>query len=188
MILFDILWAFLKIGFLGFGGGYAMLSMVLDESIKLGLTIHQFADLNAIDMLIPGPIAINAATYVGYIAGSFAGATIATAAVCVPSFVLVPLFIQFKSTFANNPKVNYFLDMVKPAAVGLVGSAAFLLFLGVVFDEHSLSELFGNPHAPDIFALVVVVVTAFVHIKWKVNPILLTLIAGIVGFGMYYIL
>ncbi len=187
-MLIQILLAFLKVGFLGFGGGYAMLSMVLDESLKLGLTVHQFADLNALDMLIPGPIAINAATYVGYLADGFAGATVATAAVCVPSFVLVPLFIKFKRTFANNPKVNQFLDMVKPAAVGLVASAGFTLFLGVVFGVDTLQNLLANVHTPDAFALVVVIACSYLHIKKNVNPILLTVVSGIIGFGLYYII
>lgn len=187
-MLIQIFLAFLKIGFLGFGGGYAMLSMVLDESLKLGLTLHQFADLNALDMLIPGPIAINAATYVGYLVDGFAGATVATAAVCVPSFVLVPLFIKFKRTFAHNPKVNQFLDMVKPAAVGLVASAGFTLLLGVVFGADTLSQLIANPHAPDIFALLVVAVCSYLHIKKNVNPILLTVVSGVVGFALYYVI
>ena len=57
-----LFWTFLKIGAVGFGGGYAMLSMITTEAQKFSVTLAQIADLNALDMLVPGPIAINAAT------------------------------------------------------------------------------------------------------------------------------
>ena len=66
-----IFFTFLKIGFLGFGGGYAMLSLIFEEASKFGMTADQFADLNALDVLIPGPIAVNSATYVGQLYGGF---------------------------------------------------------------------------------------------------------------------
>ncbi|MFZ2353496.1 chromate transporter [Paucilactobacillus nenjiangensis] len=64
-MIIKIFLVFLKIGFLGFGGGYAMLSLIYHESSKFGMTMAQFADMNALDGIIPGPIAINSATYVG---------------------------------------------------------------------------------------------------------------------------
>ena len=63
--LWLVFFTFFKIGLLGFGGGYAMMSMIMTEGQKLGISLAQLADLNALDMVVPGPIAINAATYVG---------------------------------------------------------------------------------------------------------------------------
>ncbi|MDQ0359280.1 chromate transporter [Breznakia pachnodae] len=189
MILLDIFIAFFKIGILGFGGGYAMLTMILDESLKLGLTLHQFADLNALDMLIPGPVAINAATYVGYIVSGVAGATIATVAVCIPSFILVSLYHFVENKLKNNEKMQYFLMSVKSSAVGLIASAAFILALGVFFNISSLreiAELTFNSAA--VFSIITFLVCAIAHIKFKINPIFLTVLAGVVGYAMYYVL
>ncbi len=90
-----LLWSFFKIGIAGFGGGYAMLSMIVRESEKFNVTLQQFADLNALDMIVPGPIAINAATYVGYLDAGFWGALAATLGVVLPSFILVTLMMRF---------------------------------------------------------------------------------------------
>ena len=68
-----LFFTFFKIGVVGFGGGYAMLSMIMVESMKYSITLDQLADLNALDMIIPGPIAINAATYVGYLHAGLVG-------------------------------------------------------------------------------------------------------------------
>ncbi|MDF9823722.1 chromate transporter [Breznakia sp. PF5-3] len=188
MILVSIFLAFLKIGFLGFGGGYAMLTMILDESLNLGLSLSQFADLNALDMLIPGPIAINAATYVGYLSGDITGAMLATIAVCIPSFVLVSLFHYFSKYIQKNKKIQYFMESIKPSAVGLIASAAFTLALGVIFDVQSINELLNTTISTTIiFPAIVFIACAIANIKFDINPIFLTLFAGVIGYFIYYI-
>lgn len=68
MIYLQLLWVYLKIGTFGFGGGYAMLSLIQHEIVDLHhwLTPQQFTDVVAISQMTPGPIGINSATYVGY--------------------------------------------------------------------------------------------------------------------------
>ena len=68
MIYWQLLWVYLKIGMFGFGGGYAMLSLIQHEIVDLHhwLTPQQFTDVVAISQMTPGPIGINSATYVGY--------------------------------------------------------------------------------------------------------------------------
>ena len=189
MIMVAIFISFFKIGILGFGGGYAMLTMILDESLSLGLTIHQFADLNALDMLVPGPVAINAATYVGYISAGLMGASVATIAVSLPSFILVSLYHFVENKLKNNEKMQYFLMSMKSSAVGLIASAVFILALGVFFNIASISEIGDITFtATSTFSIIIFILCAFVHIKYKTNPILLTLIAGVVGYMMYYVL
>lgn len=188
MNLLSIFLAFLKVGFLGFGGGYAMLTMILDEALHLGLTIQQFADLNALDMLVPGPIAINAATYVGYLTGGFAGASLATIAVAIPSFVFVSLFHYFEAFIKNNKQMQYFMVTIKSSAVGLIASAAFVLALGIIFQVTSVRELIDSQFShTSIFSLMVFISCAVAHIKFKLNPIFLTLLAGVIGYVFYYI-
>ena len=98
MIYLQLLWVYLKIGTFGFGGGYAMLSLIQHEIVDIHhwLTPQQFTDVVAISQMTPGPIGINSATYVGYaVTQSVWGAVLATVAVCLPSFFFVLLFSYF---------------------------------------------------------------------------------------------
>ena len=90
MIYWQLLGVYLKIGIFGFGGGYAMLSLIQYEVVDKyhWLTLQEFTDVVAISQMTPGPIGINSATYIGYTAtGSVWGSVIATFAVCLPSFL-----------------------------------------------------------------------------------------------------
>ena len=68
MLYLQLFYTFFKIGLFGFGGGYAMLSMIQGEVVtRYGwLTSQEFTDIVAISQMTPGPIGINSATYVGY--------------------------------------------------------------------------------------------------------------------------
>ena len=96
MIYLQLFLSYLKIGFFGFGGGYAMLALIQNEVVvrHAWMTNTEFTDIVAVSQMTPGPIAINSATYVGYTVGAQAGdnpffgilgSAIATFAVCLPS-------------------------------------------------------------------------------------------------------
>ncbi len=186
MILWEclrLLYTFFIIGIAGFGGGYAMLSMIMTEAEKFGITAAQMADLNALDMVVPGPIAINAATYVGYLDAGFWGALAATIGVSLPSFIIVVLVMRFIERFRENKLMTGFLTGIKPAAVGLIAAAALSIASGVLLNTgSSLSTLFSNPLGTLSLPLVgIFAATAFANIRFRVNPILLTVLAGIIG-------
>ena len=176
-------YTFFKIGLFGFGGGYAILSMIFAESEKLSITAVQFADLTALDMVIPGPIAVNAATYVGYLHSGFWGALTATLSVVVPSIVLVSLIMHFLKNRQNNPLIDGILTGVKPAAVGLILAATLIIASDVLLvPGKDISTLFSNPFGTLSFELIVLfAMAAIANIRFKVNPILLTLLAGVLG-------
>ena len=178
-----LLLTFFKVGIAGFGGGYAMLSMIMTESQQFGITVHQLADLNALDMVVPGPIAINASTYVGYLHEGFLGALFATIGVCLPSFIIVWLVMHFIQRYRQNHWVEGFLCGVKPAAVGLIAAAAATIASGVLLNSGaSLTMVLTNPfQAVSLFCTAVFVITAVANIRFRVNPILLTLLAGAAG-------
>lgn len=97
MIYWHLWCVYLKIGLFGFGGGYAMLSLIQYEVVDKHhwLSLQEFTDVVAISQMTPGPIGINSATYIGYmVTGNVWGSVIATIAVCLPSFLLV-LLISF---------------------------------------------------------------------------------------------
>ena len=181
--LYVLFYTFLKVGLCGFGGGYAMMSMIMVECEKLSITLKQFADLNALDMVVPGPIAINAATYVGFLNSGFWGALAATIGVSIPSFIIVTLVMRFVKRYENNPMVDGFLSGVKPAAVGLLAAAAIMISLGVLMKpDIDIVSFFADPLGSiSIIAICVFIISAVANIKFKVNPILLTVGAGIIG-------
>lgn len=184
-MLIKLFITFLKIGFLGFGGGYAMLSLIFEEMLSFGMTIEQYADLNALDVLIPGPIAINSATYVGQLYGGFLGATVTTLAVCVPSVVFVGLFSKYEAGIKQNKSLNLILDNVKVVSIGLIFAVAFILMLSTVFGVDNLLNI--SKMSVDVFSLFIMVGTVYFSLKYQVNPLLLTLLAGIIGWLYYFI-
>ena len=98
-----LFWAMLKIGLFTFGGGYAMIALIESELVskRKWLERNEFLDLIAIAESTPGPIAINAATYIGYRRLGFWGALVATVAICIPSFVILYTISLFFDAFLS---------------------------------------------------------------------------------------
>lgn len=134
MVFLQLFYTFFKIGLFGFGGGYAMLSMIQGEVVtRYGwLTAQEFTDIVAISQMTPGPIGINSATYVGYttIADCYGtsygilGSIIATFAVVLPSFLLMLTISKFFLKYQKHPSVEAVFSGLRPAVVGLLASAA----------------------------------------------------------------
>ena len=180
---FLLFYTFFKIGVLGFGGGYAMISMIMMECEKFSISAAQFADLNALDMIVPGPLAINAATYAGYLYSGFWGALAATAGVVAPSFIIVALVMHFIRKYRENTIMNGVLSGIKPAAVGLIAAASVTIALDILVKPGmKINTIFSDfLGTVSLLGIGVFIVTAVANIKFKINPILLTVIAGILG-------
>ena len=179
----QLFYTFFKVGLFGFGGGYAMMSMIMTESAKFGVSIPQLADLNALDMVVPGPIAINAASYVGYLSYGFWGSLAATIGVVLPSFIIIILVMKFLERFQKNRVMSGFLSGVKPGAVGLIAAASCTIAAGILLvPGTTLMSFFENPTGSVSLILGgVFLATAVANIRFQVNPILLTLLAGVFG-------
>lgn len=184
-MIIKIFLSFLKVAFLGFGGGYAMLTLIFDEASKFGMTLAEFADLNALDLLVPGPIAVNSATYVGQMYGGFVGGLVASFAVCIPSMIFVPLFSRNETRIKNNKYLSTILSSVKAASVGLIFAVAINLMLSNVFNVPNIFSILSIN--VDWLSLVILVSAFVLHIRFDINPILLTLAAGVVGWISYLI-
>ena len=171
-ILLKLFITFFKIGLFSFGGGYAMLPLISKEVVYNNhwLDAKEFADLIAISQATPGPIAINGATYVGYRVGGFWGSIFSTLGVVLPSFIIMLLIIKFFNAFKNNEYVeNAFLGL-RPATIGLIAAAAVLVSYDSFIDFKSVLIFTG------------VFIASY---KYKADPILLTVAAGIVGSILY---
>lgn len=127
MIYWQLILVYLKIGMFGFGGGYAMLSLIQYEVVDHHhwLTLQQFTDVVAISQMTPGPIGINSATYVGYaVTQSVWGAVVTTIAVCLPSFILVLLISYFFVKCKDNKYIKAAMSGLLPMSVSLIAAAA----------------------------------------------------------------
>lgn len=111
---------FLKIGAFTFGGGYAMIALLENEFVekKKWLEKSEFLDMVAVAESTPGPVAINSATYIGYKIAGFAGATMSTLAVSIPSFFVIYgislFFDQFALGFLRIPRDSGMCDLFDP--------------------------------------------------------------------------
>lgn len=172
MILFEIFIIFFKIGLFSFGGGYAMLPLIQQEvtTNHTWVTATEFIDIVAISQITPGPIAINSATYIGFKTAGIIGSALATLGVVTPSIIIMIIISRFFIKFKNNKYLDYAFLGLRPATVGLIAAAAVLVSYDSFIDFKSIL----------IFAA-----AFFASYKYKLDPILLTVIAGVVGYLFY---
>ena len=98
----ELFFAFLKVGLISFGGGYAGIPLIREAALSHGwMTEDMFSYFVAVAESTPGPIAINSATYIGYHLAGFTGAAKATLAVCIPSFLIIYCLSLFFERFLN---------------------------------------------------------------------------------------
>ena len=186
LLLSQLFWTFFLIGLFGFGGGYAMLSMIQGEVVGHyhWMTMGQFTDIVAVSQSTPGPIGINSATYVGYTAlvnagyspaWGILGSVIATFAVVLPSFVLMLLISKFLMKYRNHPSVENVFSGLRPAVVGLLLAAALLLM-----NAENFSSMSENPWR---FCLsIFLFLFAFIAQKvYRLGPILIIILCGFAG-------
>lgn len=188
MLLFlQLFYTFFKIGLFGFGGGYAMISTIQGEVVTRyqWLTTSEFTDIIALSQMTPGPIGINSATYVGYTAIVNAGyshaigvigSVIATVSVVLPSFILMIFISRFFLKYQKHPAVESVFRGLRPGVVGLLAAAALVLMNG---------ENFGNNSYQVIISSVLFAGTFIASYRYKINPILLIIIAGVIGYLCY---
>ncbi|HLQ99487.1 MAG TPA: chromate transporter [Sphingobacterium sp.] len=182
MIFVKLIWVFLKIGVFGFGGGYAMLSLIQDEVVTRNhwMTNEEFTDLVAISQTTPGPIGINTATFAGYSAVENAGyspfmsvfgSVLATLTVCLPAFLLI-IFISYSyKKFRDNRVFNAILNGIRPLSIALIGFAAFTLMTPQNFTDYMSPIFFLG--------------TLYLSIRYKTHPVILIVGVALLGIIFY---
>ena len=177
MIYLQLFLSYLKIGFFGFGGGYAMLSLIQNEVVmqRGWITASQFSDIVAISQMTPGPIAINSATYIGYTVAGFWGSVVATLAVSLPAMTLMILITRFYLRLRSNRFVAGAMSAMRPVVIGMIAAAALLL----IFPHQN-----DDPNFIDTWSWVLFGATLIASIR-KVNPILLIILSAVVGIVIY---
>lgn len=198
-IYWQLIWAYIKIGIFGFGGGYAMLSLVEKEVVAPGwISETMFTDIVAISQMTPGPIGINSATYIGYVAPGevnpllhsplwgIIGSVLATLSVVIPSFILVLNASHFIQKHNESGVIKAIFAGLRPVVVGLIASAAILLMNAANFNPNGETwQLIINI----IISLLAFCLVFFpIKIKNKIiklHPIFVIILAGCAGFFIY---
>lgn len=198
-IYWQLIWAYIKIGIFGFGGGYAMLSLVEKSVVSPGwISETMFTDIVAISQMTPGPIGINSATYIGYVAPDsvdpalatplwgIIGSVLATLAVVLPSFFLVIYLSHFIRRHHESGVIKAIFSGLRPVVVGLIASAAIMLMNAANFNP--------NGESWQLIVNIIISVAAFCLVffpipfkgkKIKLHPILVIILAGLTGYLVY---
>lgn len=182
MIYIELFLTFFVIGMFTIGGGYAMLSLIQNEVVTVHgwITDGTFTDIVAISQMTPGPIGINSATYIGYEVLSNAGASefmcilgsfTATFAVVLPSFLIVLMLCKVYERWKSHYLFKGVMDSLKPATLGLIGTAA----LGLATPENFID-----------WKSFVICIVAFAALYFKkIGPFAIIGLGAVVGLLIY---
>ncbi len=132
--LLELILTFSKIGAFSFGGGYAMIPFIREETVEIHqwLSPGRLLDLISISQSTPGPIAVNLATFIGYQQAGFAGSLAATLAVSIPSFLMALALWKLKLKGAGLPALDAAFAGIRPAALGLIAGVCITLGMDAV--------------------------------------------------------
>ncbi|MDY4052713.1 MAG: chromate transporter [Bacilli bacterium] len=178
-LILNLFFTMLKIGFFTFGGGYGMIALLESELVekKKWIEKDEFVDMIAIAESTPGPIAVNASTYVGYKIAGFMGSLLATIGVCLPSFIIIFLISLFFEKFVALKYVAY-------AFKGIQVCVTFLIFLaGIKLFKNMKKNIFNFI----LLFITMVLVIVFNLFKVSFSTIYFILISALIGIFIYLI-
>lgn len=178
MMYLQLFWSFIQIGLLSFGGGYAALPLIqMQVDTEHGwLTLQEFADVLTISQMTPGPIAINAASFVGTRLLGIPGAIVATIGTVLPSMIIVLTLAWFYFRYRKLTAIQGALYGLRPAVVALIASAGLSILFLALFGSSSLPQSLDSVSWS---AMVLFVLGFFLIRKRKMNPIVMILGTGL---------
>ena len=169
----------LKIGLFTFGGGYAMIALLENEFVakKKWIDKDEFLDVAAIAESTPGPIAINAATYIGFKNAGIVGSIIATLGICIPSFVIIYAISLFFDAFLSLTLVAYAFKGIQICVVYLILSAGLKMLKRMKKTVFNIIII--------LITLICMVVLSLFAVKF--STIFYILISGAFGVVVYFL-
>ena len=169
----------LKIGLFTFGGGYAMIALLENEFVakKKWIEKDEFLDVAAIAESTPGPIAINAATYIGFKNAGIVGSIIATLGICIPSFVIIYAISLFFDAFLSLTLVAYAFKGIQICVVYLILSVGLKMLKQMKKTEFNIIII--------LITLICMVVLSLFAVKF--STIFYILISGTFGVVVYFL-
>lgn len=180
MIYLKLFYSFFKIGLFTIGGGYASLPLIENEVVSSQgwITLQEYTDIVTISQVTPGPIAINAATFVGTKVAGLLGSIAATLGTITPSVIIAIILAKIYYKYRSVDTMQGILAGLRPAVVALIGSAGASLLVPAIFQTGGVSLLGVNIN---IVALIILISASVALRKWKVDSILIIFICGIIG-------
>jgi chromate transporter len=171
--------AFFKIGLFNFGGGLAMIPLIQRELEKNSwMTNEEFYNVLSISQMTPGAIAMNTATFIGNTVAGLTGAVVATFALALPSIIVILVLAEILQKLENNIYKKSIFFGIKPVTAALILYAGYMIMKStwIIKGQFSLKSVF-------ITLLMLGIVQ-----KKKINPIVLILCSGGIGFVLFYVL
>ena len=174
----SLLLTMLKIGLFTFGGGYAMIALLENEFVakKKWLDKNEFLDVAAIAESTPGPIAINAATYIGYKNAGIIGSIIATLGICIPSFGIIYAISLFFDAFLSLTLIAYAFKGIQICVIYLILSAGLKM----------LKQMKKNMFNIIVISITILCMVVFSLLAVKFSTIFYILISGACGVMVYF--
>lgn len=187
MVYLELLWSFFQIGLFSIGGGYAAMPLIQDQVVDVHpwMTMTQFADIMAIAEMTPGPIAVNAATFVGNQVAGLPGAVIATVGCIFPSCLIVTALAYVYYRFRGLGMVQGILAGLRPAVVAMIASAGISL---VVLSFYGNRELPDDLSGINVVSVLIFVAGFFILRKWKKSPVYIMAGAAVAGVLLYSVI
>lgn len=184
MTLLALFWSFFQIGLFSIGGGYAAMPLIQNQVVELNgwLSMTQFADIITVAEMTPGPIAINAATFVGIRVAGVPGALVATLGCIFPACVIVTALAWAYYRFRGLSMVQSVLTSLRPAVVAMIASAGLSLLILAVYGQRDLP---ADLSSLNLYALILFALSFAVLRKWKPNPIYVIAGSGAAGILLF---
>lgn len=184
MIYLRLFWSFFQIGLFSIGGGYAAMPLIRDQVVHINgwLTMNEFADVVTISQMTPGPIALNAATFIGIRMGGIPGAVIATLGCIFPSCIITLLLAYIYYRYRKLSAVKGAMNGLRPAVVAMIASAVFSLMELTFWSDPAVV---GKIESIDYVSVVLFLLALFTLRRWKANPIVIMIGTGLLGLLIY---
>lgn len=177
MIYLQLFLSFLQIGAFSFGGGYAAMPLIQEQVVTLHswLTMDTFTNLVTIAEMTPGPIAVNAATFVGTQVAGAGGAVIATLGCILPSCIFVTLLSYLYLKYRKMTLLQGILASLRPAVVAMIAKAGVSILVTAFFVNGTVSLVPENISVRMVFYFIAAL---YLLRKKKLNPILVMVLCG----------
>ena len=182
MIYWELFWSFVKVGAFCVGGGYASMPLIQAQVIDEHgwLTMQQFIDIFTISQMTPGPIGINAATFVGTKVAGLPGAVCATVGFVFPSVIIVLILAHLFFNYGDIGPVRGILNGLRPAVVALICSAGLSFVFLALWNTEALPKDFTKI---DLIGVIVLPISLWC-IRHKMSVIKLLCMSGVLGLAL----
>lgn len=183
-ILLQLFISFAKVGLFCIGGGYASMPLIQAEVVEghQWITMNEFVDIFTISQMTPGPIGINAATFVGAKVAGLPGSIVATLGFAFPSVIIMLLLAYLYYKYGDMGAIRGILNGLRPAVVALIGSAGVGILLLAFWDKSQLPVDVGQTNL--IGVLIFAISLAAINSK-KLGTIKTLLASGVLGIVLY---